>query len=538
MAQTPDVGPKDHGYLRQNNDGSWTAVAVVQERVSDGTKPTYTVLPEEMPGFAQTMIGGCLRVEHSEDTFSVGQIDNAWASYQTVDAAGAVVQAATPQRMMAELRIIPTNPVATYVVDQVLDGKMQGVSLGMEAANVQTPDGRFGRELTFKELSMVFRSDIPGSRLLPFVDGATGKVYESVGAVPQTMHVCASASKKWRVPQLNPKTKSTTWLVPSASDSKTVLCGRLTFKLTASASSKPPTYFSMATPTQTTTTTNGTATPETTAAAVATTSAVATPATPAADAQLQAKYDALAAKMTQMQNDETVRVFWEKYGVALKALNTGASTDDSDLLTQAIANPASVLDEGNAAILRGMAMGYDRANQLVGGTKRSNEDLVGVVAGANASGEKRMRLSDAEAALRARFGAQAAQSSAGTDYQQAWNQRVQQNASPSVVDPVTGTYVKPADMNAASFPAFNLDWLVAMAAAPERFVAPVDIELVASALSSDVDGILKRCAKEFAVDLYTGRAPRRVPTMDTVAPPTPEDRHIYRVMASAGGFVL
>lgn len=527
--QSPDLGPNDHGYLRKNDDGSWTAVAVVQERVSDGTKPTYTVLPEEMPGFAQTMIGGCLRVEHSEDTFSVGRIDNAWASYQTTDASGAVVQATSPQRMMAELRIIPTNPVATYVVEQVLDGKMQGVSLGMEATNVQTPDGRFGRELTFKELSMVFQSDIPGSRLLPIVDGSTGRVYDSVGAVPQTVSVCASASKKWRVPKLNPQTKSTTWIVPSATDSKMVLRGSLTFKLTASASSKPPTYLSMATPTPTQTTPTGTAASETKPAAAA---------TPAVDAQLQAKYDALSAQLTQMQNAETVRVFWEKYGVALKALNTGASTDDSDLLTQAIANPSSVLDESNAAILRGMAMGYDRANQLVGGTKRANDDLVGVVAGANASGEKRMRLSDAEAALRARFDAQAAHSGAGTDYQQAWNQRVQQNAGPSVVDPVTGTFVKTADKSAAPLPAFNLDWLVAMAAAPERFVAPVDIDLVASALSTDVSGTLQRCAKEFAVDLYTGRSTRRAPTKDTIADPTPEDRRNYQLIASAGGFVL
>ena len=517
MSQTTALGPQEHGYLRKNDDGSWTAVAVVQERVSDGSQPTYTVLPDEMPAFAQTMVNGCLRVEHNVDTFPVGRIDNAWASYQTTDASGAVVDSSVPQRMMAELRLVPNNPIATYVVDQVLQGNMQGVSLGMDAKHVETANGEFGRELTFKELSVVFESDVPGSRLLPMTNKKTGTVYDAAGAIPQTVSVCASGSKPWRIPPLNPKTQSTTWVRKTASDSKTVLRGSLTFQLTASASNKPLTYISMATPTSTT----AAATPTTTA-------------TPVADAQLQAKYDELAVQLAQMKDAETVRVFWEKYGAALRALNTGASPDDSDVLTQAIANPSSVLEESSAAILRGMAMGYDRANQLSAGSKRPAEDSVSV-AGSN---DKRARLSDAEGALRARFGQQAATDSSGTDFKQAWNHRVQQQQTgPSVVDPVTGMFVN-APTKTAHDQKFDLDWLITMAVAPDTFAIPGDVNLVASAVAADAAGTVQRCAKDYAVSIYNGQTIRRAPSTSTVAPPDINDRNTYNLIASAGGFIL
>lgn len=523
-------GPRDHGYLRKNpEDESWTAVAVVQERVADGNTPTYTVLPSEMEAFVKTMTNGVLRVEHELGVSPVGVISDAWVSKQTVDAMGNVIEASTPQRMMAELRFNPKgNPVASYVIDQITAGNMKGVSLGMDATVKSNPDGSVSRELAFQELSVVFESDIPGSRLLPLVDTTSGTVLSGVGAVPQTVSVVASASKPWRIPRLDPKTKSTTWIREApASDSKTVLCASLKFRVTGSASSNPLTFTSMAPTDQSASTTGGGGAGSTTPGAAAT-----TPAGP----DLTAENAALKAQLTQMKNDETVRKFWEEYGVALRALNEGASADESDVLTQAIATPANVLDADVASILRGMAMGYVRANQL-GAAKRPSESDISVTAGGQDGNSKRSRLSDAEAALRRRWEHQAAKEASGTNHQQAWNQRLAEVGG-SVVDPVTGQLVKnvPAQQKPAEF---DLDWLVQMAVNPEGFApfASTDVSIIASAFGGNGQKVVLDASTAYAVGVATGKVARRQPSAQTMAPPSAEDRETFRVAASAG-FVL
>ena len=496
-------GPKENGYLSKNADGSWTVVAVVQEAVKNNGEPTYTVTPEEMEPFAKTMIGGVLNYEHETELASIGIIEDAWACDLIVDESGALVHSEDPKRMLASLKLIPDNPVAKAVLQQIQGGNMKGVSLGMVAKFISHPDGVTERILQFKELSLVFEGDISGSRLLQITDPDTGMEIEGLPPVPQYVEVTASRRATGdRRPNCWLGTKRT------PTDAKRVLHNRITFSIAVNASNREPPTIKMSSP------------------ATKPTSADPKPAETGSDVKDEKynaeqllkqlneavlKQQAAEAALKKKMEEEEVRKFWDTYGQSLKSLmDAGSGEEDSEhseILQKAMNDPMIVLDKATAGLLAGMAHGYDRASAV--SAKRELEptdnglDPMEVAA----SNTKKIRLSDAESNLnphakRAAASKSAAFSAQGQDFQAQWRNRVaDQNGT--VIDPQDGSLkqmTKGPDVPSN----FDLDCLLAIAADPANFsfASPQQEHRVTASARTSQGNCIKDAATKYAIEFF------------------------------------
>ncbi|MGE0525552.1 MAG: hypothetical protein AB7P49_00705 [Bdellovibrionales bacterium] len=495
-------GPKQNGYLSQNEDGSWTVVAVVQEAVSDNGTPTYTVTPNEMETFAATMIGGAVHYEHEKDGQTIGIIDDAWSCDLAANEKGEIVHSGTPQRILASIRIFPKTPVGKVVLQQIQSGNMKGVSLGMEASFATRPDGVTERILQFQELSMVFEGDISGSRLLEVVDPDTGLAVPGLDAIPQSVQVTASGRKPSSI-----RTKC--WLPEKkTSDAKRVLVGRLTFSLKASASSSnPPTLIMSSTSTQKTNSSPDSGSDMKTEA-------------PSPEQLLKQLNEAVAlqkaaeAALKQKMDEETTRKFWEKNGQSLKALYESLSVDgDSEqatLLEKALQDNTIVLDPAIAGMLAGMATGYSSAAAAIQKRPREPEDVVGPAATDVAASDKRVRLSDAERLLRQQIaGKAAANSSKGQDFKQQWANRVADPNGKYVFSPEDGSLNKMNSTPNAPSTGFDIDYLLEAFADPAGFTLGQNVQQVTASIKNNPEKCVEEAAKRAAIDYYT-RGGRKV----------------------------
>lgn len=505
-------GPKDHGYLVKNDDGSWTAVAVVQERVSGNGDVTYTVTPAEMPAFARTMVGGELRVEHQTGCSPVGVIADAWASSLVASAGGAVADSGEAQRLMAALKFIPNNPVAQVVLDRVKDGSMSDVSLGVNVSVRALPDGGYERTVEFKELSIVLTGDMYGSRLLAVTDPATGQELPGLGMLPQQTSLVASAGPA----------APASWLRETPIDAKSLLSGRIRLSLFASAKDTHP-IITM------------------TSAPPSSIPPKEDKVPPVEDADMARrlteaiqKQQAAEALIKKMQDAETVRAFWEKHGTNLKALAESASAEDDDEamtgLRDALQKNDVVLDPSVAGSLTGLAQGYAYASKNL---KRAAPEPAETLA----ASAKQSRFSDGERDLRARAEKAAAAAAVGQDYKGAWNNRV---AGAGVVDPNTGA-VAPMKTGSQQ-PAASLDLidLLRMAVAPSSFTVE-GVQSLTASIRASPEQVLNAAATRDAVAYYSGgQKPFNISpdssiwANDAVAA---QAEHAFRLVASAGLFM-